>query len=394
MTRRLKILVTSSIFPNCEEPVKGIYIYHQLRALARLADIRVVAPVPYFPRWVSSRRWQRFARIPPQETIGDIEVLHPRVVIAPGIGRSIYGFQYYLCLLPTMRQLVREFVPDALLCYWAYPDGFSAALLSRSLGLPLLIGGRGCDINTAAESPVRKRMVAWSLNVARRVLAVSEAMKRTIVDLGVPPFKVTVIPNGIDEEFLRAAERAHGATRRSRCTEGGGIIFCGRLSAEKGVLDLVRAAGILRQRGVHFRLRLIGDGPERGAVERSVRDEGILDRVTMLGERPHSEIPALIAAADVLCLPSLREGCPNVLIEALACGVPVVASAVGGVPELLGNPECGLMVPPGDPQRLAAALEAALTRDWDRAIIAGSVRDRSWDAVARSLLDEIGLVCS
>lgn len=389
---RPRILVSSSIFPNKVEPTKGIYIFHQARALSAHCPVKVVAPVPYFPGWLKSQTYSFYSRIAATEVLDSLEVSHPRVLIIPKVGRSTYGFAYFFSLLRVVKRFRSRFNPDVLLCFWVYPDGFANVLLAKSLGIPIILGGRGCDVNNADEYRSKKFMVSWALRNSDKVLAVSQAMKKQMMCLGVPDGKIRVVPNGLDDRFIGAGVR-HAAARDNHGGNGRKrILYCGRLSPEKGLEYLIEAAGILHERDASFELLLVGKGPQEIQIKNLIKGIGIGAKVTMIKEMPHSEIPGLMGSVDIFCLPSIREGWPNVLMEALACGVPVVATEVGGVPEILRSEDCGLMVPKQNPVRLADALESAMERTWDTEKIRASAIGRGWEMVAQEILSEVGLV--
>ncbi|HFC53701.1 MAG TPA: glycosyltransferase family 4 protein, partial [Gammaproteobacteria bacterium] len=212
-------------------------------------------------------------------------------------------------------------------------------------------------------------------------MSVSEAMKREIVDgLKVSERHVTVIPNGIEEGHFYPRDR--GEMRAAlRLGENLQIVLCvARLEPVKGVEILIRA--FARLEGSHRRLVIVGDGIERERLQRTVERLEQSGRVSLVGEKPHDEIPLWINAADLVVLPSTNEGWPNVLMESFACGKPVVATRVGGVPEIVTSPSLGVLAEPGDPDDLARALEEALARNWDAEVIRARVRGRGWRVVA------------
>jgi teichuronic acid biosynthesis glycosyltransferase TuaC len=391
--RDLKVLILTSIFPNREEPTRGIYILNQAKALSRHCRVRVVAPIPYFPRWLSSRSYGLYAKVPREEVIKDIPISHPRIAVVPKIGLLVNGVLYFLSLLKCAVKLKTAFKPDILISYWVYPDGFGCALLGKALGLPLILGGLGCDINNANSSPLLKRMVSWTLRNSDRVMAISKAMKAKMEGLGVADNKIAVIPNGLAERFAPMAKaearKLMGFHFNDHSTPM--IVYCGRFSPEKGLEYLVKAARILDERMITFRLLMVGEGPAKERIRQLVRELGLQNTVLFIPELPSEIIPIVMNSADVFCLPSIREGWPNVLTEALGCGIPAVASQVGGIPEILTSPDYGMMVPPENPDALAEALATALGKSWDAATIAESVRHRTWHTVATEVLDQVEL---
>ena len=206
MDPKLKVLVISSIFPNNIERNKGIYIYYLVRELAKICRVKVIAPIPYSPKFIRSGKYGLFSRVKKKEMIDGLEVLHPGILVIPKIGRSLYGFLYALSLTRTAYKLKKSFHPDIILNYWAYPDGFAAVLIGKILNLPVIIGGRGCDINNLKSFSFRK-MVSWALKESNRLLAVSTEMKKRMEELGALEPKIGATPNGVDPIFKPMNQR-------------------------------------------------------------------------------------------------------------------------------------------------------------------------------------------
>lgn len=387
-----RILVITSIFPNPMEVTKGIYIYKQVKALAKITPVIAVAPVPFFPSWIKHKKYDIYARIPYREERGDLTIIHPRYLVIPKIGRSLYGLLYLISIFRTFNALKRSFDPDVCISYWAYPDGYAAVLLSKLFNIPALVSCRGCDVNDLKEGTIRWRMVRWALRKSKKIFAVSRAMSHVVRSIGVNEEAVKVIPNGIDTATFRAMDRMTSRNTVGLEMLNGDkrvVLYCGRLSAEKGPDLLLDAVKILNEEGKNIHLLYTGDGPLKLLLHQKVSRYRLEDSVTFLGEVGHSQIPYIINSCELLCLPSLSEGWPNTLMEAMACGIPVVATVVGGVPEIVSSGKLGILVPPGDSSRLARAISDALARSWDRNLIREQFGWRSWDVVASEILDEV-----
>jgi glycosyltransferase involved in cell wall biosynthesis len=222
---------------------------------------------------------------------------------------------------------------------------------------------------------------------AAGVITVSEELRQRAIALGIPPGKVTTILNGCDASVFYPGDRDQA--RRLVSCDGNGelILYVGNLIRSKGLAELMDAfSGLLKSRpGV--RLALIGKGAYGETILRRAAAAGVGDRLMMLGHQGSTTVAHWMRAADVFCLPSYSEGCANVIIEALVCGRPVVATNVGGIPELIDE-SCGILVPAHDSGQLQLALQAALSRQWDTNRIARQFK-RSWEDVA----DETLAVC-
>ena len=377
----MRVLTFTSLFPNNIWPRQGLFIKERMSQVARLGgcDVRVVAPVPYFPSVKVSPRW-RFSQVVRHEMISGLEVYHPRFVMTPKIGMSTYGVTMFLSVARHVLRVQRKFDFDIIDAHFLYPDGFAAVMLGRLCHKPVVVSARGSDVNVYGEMPLIRRLLRYTLRQADGVIAVSAALKNRMVRLGVPEAKVNVVPNGVDaakffSEGRVEARRALGLPLGSRL-----VLSVGGLVPVKGFDVLVDAVHMLAARGRSDDLRLviIGDGPERKSLQARVRKAGIGDRVTFAGEVANERLRWWYSAADVFSLASRREGCPNVILEALACGTPVVASAVGGIPEMVQSPDLGILCD-GSRDGLAAALDQALAATWHSNRIAEFARERySW----------------
>lgn len=271
-----------------------------------------------------------------------------------GVGRRLYGPAGARALARLIHFVLR-FRPDVIHGYLFGPNLF-AALAGRLCRVPVVVvAKRNVD---AFESPRQIAVQRIAHRLATHVTAVSEAVADTAVALGVPRARVTVIPNGVDAARFAAADGAATGAASPRASGIPVVGSVGCLAARKDYGTLLDALAGLAARGRSFEARLVGDGPERAALERRAAALGIADRVRFLGER--GDVPAQLAGMDLFVLSSREEGIPNALLEAMAAGRPAVATAVGGTPEVLEDGVTGWLVPPGRPDALAAALGAAL----------------------------------
>jgi glycosyltransferase involved in cell wall biosynthesis len=381
----MRALVISNLFPNRAEPGRGLFNQQQFEALPAEWELEVIAPLPWMARvpgaaWPED--WRRIAAVPARETIGRITVHHPRYLVVPKIGRRLSGHSLSWSLHPLVRRLHAASRFDVILATWAYPDVFAAVLAGRALGLPVVAKVHGSDVHVASRISWRRRAIRWALTRCAGVVAVSSSLKAELAGFGVPGERIHVVPNGIDVERFHPLDRREARARLSLPLEGRRIVFVGNLAPVKGLPVLLEAAAAVSG-DVSF--SLVGDGPQRAELAALIKRLGLSGRATLVGRVPHQAIPLWMSAGDLFCLPSVSEGCPNVVVEALACGTPVVASRVGGIPELVRETTSGFLVNPGRPDELAAAIERALAGGWDPAAIRRTVEDRGWAESARRI---------
>lgn len=382
----MKVLAVTKIFPNAAEPLSAPFNRQQFAALSKLCELEVLATIPWFPGAGLLARWSsagKVAKLPRRETIEGIAVRHPRTLFVPRVAHVTWGPLYAASLLPLVARYRGKV--DVVLGSWAYPDGFAAVAFAEMLGVPAVVKLHGSDINVIAEMPGPKRLLQWMLPRARRIVAVSAELGRKVEALGVPRDQIALVGNGIDSDKFHPRDRAAARRRCGLAGDQPTIVYVGNLKEEKGVLDLADAFLRLRQDHPELgaRLVMVGGGAMRGALEQ--RLAGCGSAAVLAGPQPLEDVPHWMAAADVVALASWNEGTPNVLLEALACGRRVVATRVGGVPDVVTQALQGELVAARQVGELAAALGRALAAPYDAAEVAASRRGATWETSAAAL---------
>lgn len=387
----MRVLVLTSVYPNARQPLHGIFVARRVRALARLCEIVVVAPVPWFPL----NRLLRGAGstdIPREEIQDGIAVLHPRFFSVPGVLKSLDGFFYFLSIAPVLWRLRRRFRFDLIDAHFAYPDGLAACLLGKVFARPVTVTLRG-TIVPLSRFRLRRRQIAWTLDRAVRIFSVSGALKQVAVSLGAPPDKVRVVLNGVDPGVFRPSSQAEARRRLFLPAVRPIVLSIGALSPRKGHQRVVEALPAVLARYPELLYVVVGgpgvEGDTGPLLRRRIAELGLERHVLLVGFQPHDEISRWLAAADVFCLATSNEGLANVVHEALAAGVPVVTTRVGGHAEVVHQGENGFLVDVDDREALTAALVRALDTRWDRAAIARSAASRTWDRVAAEVHSEL-----
>jgi glycosyltransferase involved in cell wall biosynthesis len=379
----LRVLAITKIFPNAAEPLAAPFNRQQFAALREHCELSILATIPWFPGAGLLSKWStagKLARVPRREQIHGMDVSHPRTLFVPKLAMATWGPLYAASIAPAVAPYRNKV--DLVLGTWAYPDGFAAVLAARMLGVPCVVKLHGSDINLIAKEPGPRRMTSWALPQAARVVAVSRALADEVVELGVERDRVTIVMNGVDGELFRPRDRA-AARDELGLPPGPLAVYVGNLKPEKGVLDLGTAWASVLRRIPDATLVVVGDGPLHGELVAMTRPLG--ERVRLIPRQPLERVPSYLAAADLLVLPSHHEGTPNVVLEALASGRRVVATAVGGVPDLITSPTLGSLVPAGDPDALADALVIALREPYDATEVARVGARGGWAASAAAL---------
>jgi glycosyltransferase involved in cell wall biosynthesis len=384
----MQVATVTTFFPHSADPHRAVFVKNLVRAMRRYVSVDVISPIPFAPPLRRFPEWYRQSQIPRRETIEGIDVSHPRFVVVPKLD-VVSGATYAAGILPALLRLGRGAEPLVVHAHCAYPDGVGAALAAKSLGLPYVVTAHGSDINVYAERPLLRAQLRRALAGADAVVAVSRDLRAKVERLlegANPRSRLVHIPcAGFDPNVFSPRDRAELRRELATPVDTRLLVFVGQLVPIKAVDNLVEAFRRLLAKGAgqgRARLVIIGEGKCGPELERQVAAAGIGEHVVFAGALPQATVARWIAAADILCLPSHNEGTPNVIVEALASGVPVVASRVGGIPELIPSDANGVLVPPANPEALAAALSTALEREWNKDDVRRTVEHLTWDAIA------------
>jgi teichuronic acid biosynthesis glycosyltransferase TuaC len=354
----VRVLTFTTLYPNALQPQHGIFVETRLRQLVASGAVsaRIVAPCPWFP--FSSARFGEYsvyARIPGRELRYDLCIDHPRYPVLPKVGMSAAPLGLFAAVLPVLRRQIiqgRDF--DLIDAHYFYPDGVAAVLLGRALSRPVVVTARGSDLNVIARCRAPRGWIRWAAWRADGLVAVSRGLKERLIELGIAAERVRVLRNGVDLALFRPHNReaVRGAIGLTRPT----LLAVGNLVALKRHRLMIEALTRLPEP----ELVIVGEGPERGAIERAARERGVIDRVRLLGRVPQHRLPEIYSAADLLLLVSSHEGWPNVLLESMACGTPVLVSDMGGIADIVATSEAGKIIYAVTPERLAAAIRELL----------------------------------
>jgi teichuronic acid biosynthesis glycosyltransferase TuaC len=367
--------VVTPLFPQPDQIYRGQAIYESVRALCNYADVEL-----FYLHTVYGRAELRAAgsgerRIQDGIPVTDVPYAGVRLISRPLNGRNSARSLY-----PHLAKLHC----DAVLGYWMYPEGYGAVTVAQTLGKPAVLCARGSDLRRVHD-PLTRRLLSEGIRRADYVTTVSDDLRRRALRLGASPARSRTIHNGCDHTVFRYAERSAAREALGIAGDGEIVLYVGRLVFGKGLVELLKAFHGISANRPRARLVLVGDGPLEPALRRTAERRGLAGRVAFPGPAAAGQVAQWMQAADVLCLPSHSEGCPNVVLEAMSCGCPVVASDVGGVPEIL-SPQGGTLTPPADAARLAAALSETLGRVWPRETMSRSF-GRTWDTVARETFE-------
>ena len=352
-------MLFSSLYPSSALPRAGIFVETRLRELlqTRRVQTKVVAPIRWSP--VHDARFGVYAQIaaaPSRETLHGIDVLHPRFLTIPKVGMNVAPFLMAIGAARALRQLRSEgFDFEAIDAHYYYPDGVAAAILSRWFDRPLAITARGSDINHISSYWWPRWLMRQAARRASASIGVSEALVAKMKTLGFDATKLLTMRNGIELDRFRPTDRADARSALGLSARHV-VLTVGNLNEHKGQGLVIRSLPLVLSEFPETLLVVLGDGPDSAALRTEADRLGLRDRVKFVATMPQEQLCRWYSAADVLVLASSREGWPNVLLECMACGTPVVASDVGGVREIVRDPGVGRVVPERSERPLATAI--------------------------------------
>ena len=380
----MNLLVISNLFPNKLEPNRGIFNYQQINYLSKKCNLSVVAPVS----WLNVVKWKGVKSI---HITKCYEVVHPIYFYTPKLFRFLYGYFYYFSILKQVRSLISSKKPVAIFSTWAYPDSFASCLIAKEYNLPVIIKVHGTDIHSV-QGVLRKRLTSWSLRSCREVVSVSETLKYIMVnDFNVPEEKISVIPNGVDKSKFYPMQKDEISEVIPTPKESQKFcIFIGNLKEEKNIRMLVHAfIKVINTYGSHNVLHILGNGSLYNEISGLIKINNMQENIILHGVVDHSLIPDWMNMADLLILPSDNEGMPNVVLEARACGTPVLLSNIDAHNELVEEGVNGYLFNLKDVDDLVEKINLALVSNLDSGVIAAMDNVITWEENVDILLSKI-----
>ncbi len=377
-----RILVFTNAFPRKFYHNKGIAVKKEIEWLQKDFDIKIIAPIPH------NLFAGRNGNAPDIIWVNDIEVYQPRYYTIPKIGALFSGYSYYFAVKKMVEELQKQFRFNLILSYWTYPDGFAASLCASRFKVPFIVRPRGSDINAFLNYGLLRNSIKAVLKKADKIIPKSKDLEDNIKELGIGADKVSYIPNGVSLDDFRPLDKEECRRALNMPLDRKMILFVGNLLPIKGVSCLLEVIKVLdaRKRG-DLMFKILGSGKMENEVRRVIKKLKFIS-VALEGETPHKDLPIWINASDLVCITSVNEGCPNILLESLACGKPVVATKVGGIPEIIDSNMLGILIPANDAYAAADAIEEALKKDWKKEYLRNKVSGQSWDKFSAQLKEE------
>jgi glycosyltransferase involved in cell wall biosynthesis len=377
----MKILVVTSVFTNSKQPGLGIFVRERMFKVAQHCELKVVAPVPWFPFAHHLKKGYR-PSVPYLEVQEGIEVYHPRFFNVPRYFKFLDGFFFFLTSCLSIRKIRKEFHFDIIDSHFAYPDGLGAVLLGRLFRVPVTITIRGTIRKYAGKQLIRPQ-ISYALAKAARIFAVCDDLRQAALDFFPCQEKAVVVGNGVDTNKFYLLDRQSARQALNLGPDRKILISIGGLTERKGFHRIIRVLPQLMDRFPDILMIIVGGGSVEGnnepALRRLVSELKLEDSVFFAGAQTHDQLCRWLNAADVFCLATSNEGWANVFLEAMACGLPVVTTDVGGNREVVCSEEVGILVPFDDDNALQRALADALLKNWDTEKIVEYAQCNTWE---------------
>ncbi len=380
MATEQRLLFISNLFPARESAYNGLDNAVLLHHLKPTFDIRVICPKAVLPPWKKPLFTAR-------EEDSSLHPIYVPVPYLPKIGDRWNDHLMRKSLRPVFEKLIGEWRPDSILCSWLYPDACAVAVLARQHGIPCDLITQGSDTHQYLNYPIRHRRILEAIQNSRQVICRSGDLARRLAAAGVNEQQLHTVYNGINPEVFHYHNESVELRQKLKLAEEAPLLlFVGNFLPVKNPLFLLQALATLRSTShPKARLVMIGDGPMREAIKQKARDLGIQDALILTGACSSAQVADYLNASDLFCLSSHNEGLPNVILEALACGLPVVSTDVGGIAELINNSDYGSLVPANEASSLShyiRAIQKNLEHSPNRELIADYGKQFSWQKSA------------
>jgi glycosyltransferase involved in cell wall biosynthesis len=393
VAKRIKVLALSYLFPNRERPNHGIFVLNRLKALSQYVDIKVINPIPWFPLQSMVGRYSHLHNIPKQDTIGGLDVYHPRFLSIPRYCKASEGDRYLKAISPVVKKIHEEFAFDIIDMHWTFPDLPAGIRLGKEYGKKTLVTLRGMEAFHDQDNDQRRTIVAKGLREVDAVIALSQELKDHGDQLSKASDKSTVIRNGVDTNQFYFIPKTKSREHIGMGEDELSILSVGSIIYRKGFDLLVKCIAKMRkeEQFKHIHLYIIGsegaEGDYRKELGSLIEQYDVKDNITFVGQVANDDLKYWYSASDLFCLASRGEGSPNVLGEALACGCPSVTTDVGSAKEIIqATSYLGVCVPPDNEDKLYDGIVSTLCARHDRQLVAVDFSRYNWDWCAQLVM--------
>ncbi|MDX2367607.1 MAG: glycosyltransferase [Colwellia sp.] len=362
------LVILTNLYPLPWEPNRATFNRQQFAQLDDEFTKSVLVPIA-FSEWFSHRK-----EIKQTESLRYVPYFY-----LPKVGRRFYSVFMFLSILMHSGWWLLNKKPKIILASWAFPEAVAASWLSKLFSCRFFFKVHGSDINLHGKIPARAQQIVKAAERASGILSVSKALADEMVGMGIEREKISVIYNGVDHQKFGVETIAP--------LNGDYLLYVGNLKHDKGVIELIKGFAKICENYPALHLVYAGPGVEKKRLAELSESLNIADKIQLLGSVEHHKLPALITHAKALVLPSYNEGVPNVVLEAMACGTPVLTTTVGGIPEVIDEKTCGKLIQPRCEIAVANGLTYLLNQSWDKDKIKIHSKKFTWENNKRQLIE-------
>lgn len=363
-----KLLIVTNLFPLPWEPNRATFNRQQFEALHTEYDVHYLIPVAFID-WFKHRK----------QITQNTDKRYVPYFFTPKVGRRFYALSMLFSILCHSGLWIKKIKPSKMLASWAFPDAVATRWISQLFNCDFYFKVHGSDIDIQCQNPSRAKQVVKMSRFAKGILSVSQALADKMIAMGIDAKKISVIYNGVNhEKFNQMTTRPHDKDY---------LLFIGNLKHDKGVVELLNGFIKVADKFPNLDLIFAGNGIMQAELQSLVKHYNITSKVTFLGSVNHNDIPQWLNHCKALALPSYHEGVPNVLLEAMSCGKPVLATNVGGIPEIINEQFCGKLIEKESEQAVADGIDFLFTKQWNAKEIKAHCQKFSWQKNKLQLID-------
>ena len=375
-SNKKSLLIITNLYPLPWEPNRATFNKQQFSLLDEDFTKSILVPVA-FAEWFKNRK-----SFEQSNNLRFVPYFY-----TPKFGRRFYSVSMFLSLLIHSGLWIKRKNIDIMFASWAFPDAVATSWLSKLFNTRFFFKVHGSDINEFAKIKSRSSQIKSAAQHATAIMSVSQALKNEMIDIGIQPEKISVIYNGVNHDKFSSDP----SVPLNNSPKNEYILYVGNLKRDKGIFELLEGFSQIHQQFPSMRLTYAGPGILKDDLLILANSLGVQHKVTFLGAVNHSHLPALMQNAKLLALPSYNEGVPNVVLEAMSCGIPVVATSVGGIPEVIDEAICGVIIAPKNNEAVVQGLTSVLTKNWSKEKIKQHSLQFSWEKNKTQLIQMLTL---